>query len=51
MSDHDSPEVSGCKTEARGALWKRPDSGGGVSGNMRMAMSSHVLEALGSLYC
>jgi hypothetical protein len=32
-SDHDSPDASDRKTEAQGALWKRPDSGGGASGH------------------
>ena len=32
-SDHDHPDAFGHKTEARGALWKRPDSGNGTSGH------------------
>ena len=27
-----APDASGHKTEAQGALWKRPDFGGGASG-------------------
>ena len=33
-SDRDRPDVSGCKTEARGALWKRPNSGIAASGHL-----------------
>ena len=33
-SDRDRPDASGRKTEARGALWKRPDSGIAVSGHL-----------------
>ena len=31
-SDHDQPDASGRKTEAWGALWKRPDSEARASG-------------------
>ena len=33
-SDHGGPDASGRKTEARGALWKRSDSGVAASGHL-----------------
>ena len=49
VSDRDSPDMSCRKTEARGALWKRPDSGWYASGHAGADAFGSKIETRGAL--